>query len=345
MKPKWKLILNDWLRVVGISILIGIFISFIFAGSDIFTYSWHRFKILITISLIIGIAMWKGNQLIQTILGQKYPWSKNPTKAFRMNIILTSIHNTLVLFIINTLIFAYFAKGKFSFIGSLDGILINTIIVSLISFFIWMVMFVRKFFDGYKNNILKEEQHKRELAISQYEMLKNQVNPHFLFNSLNVLTSLVENDPTTAVRFIKKLSEVYRYVLEAKDKELVPLEDELRLTESFIYLQKIRNGESLNVTISVAPAGKKVVPLALQMVVENAIKHNIIAASQPLTIRIYEDAEGNLTCENNLQKKQVIADSNTIGLKNIEERYSFLTEKKMQYGEDNGQFTVRIPLI
>jgi len=341
---KWVKITVDWTVVFTTSIAIGFFINFIFSGFNILNISWHYAKLIILTSLLIGVLMWKGNQFIQFYIGKKFPWDVNPSKAFKWNLTISSIHNTAVLFVINTLIEAYFSQGHFNFIKQLDGIIINTVIISLISFFIWTVMFLRRFFEGYKKNILKEEQYKRDIAIYQYEMLKNQVNPHFLFNSLNVLTSLVETNPDAAVKFIRKLAELYRYVLDAKDKELVPLSEELRLTEAYVYMQKNRFGDNLIVSSNVSPDSKQIVPLALQMLVENAVKHNIVSSDRPLTIHIFED-NGYLVCENNLQKKLTLPDSNTIGLKNIKDRYEFLSPMPMFFGEVDGQYVVKLPLI
>lgn len=341
---KWVKFLISWIVIITSSIAIGFFLNFIISGFSILSISWHYAKHIILISLLIGVVMWKGNQYIQYFIGKKFPWDVNPAKAFKWNLTISSIHNTAAVFIINTLLAAYFSHGHFNFHKQLDGIIINTVIISLISFFLWMVMFLRRFFEGYKKNILKEEQYKRDIAIYQYEMLKNQVNPHFLFNSLNVLTSLVETDPDAAVKFIRKLAELYRYVLDVKDKELVPLSEELRLTEAYVYMQKNRFGDNLIVNSSISPDSKQIVPLALQMLVENAVKHNIVSSDRPLTIHIFED-DGYLVCENNLQKKSTLPDSNTIGLKNIKDRYEFLSQMPMFFGEVDGKFVVKLPLI
>jgi sensor histidine kinase YesM len=329
---------------LALGIAIGFFMTFILDGFNIFSFSWRDVKITIIVSSIIGLLMWQGNKYIQIYLRRKYPWDVNPVKAFRWNILVSSIYNTIAVFIIYSLLAYYFSGGHFDFSKQLERIVINSTIISLLSFFVWMIMFLVKFFKGYKENIKKEEQHKRDIAVYQYEMLKNQVNPHFLFNSLNVLTSLIETDSEAAVKFTRKLADVYRYVLDAKDKETVPLSEEIRLTESYIFMQQHRFGSNLIVNIENLPLQKHIVPLSLQMLVENAIKHNVITSEAPLTISIYEK-EGCLVCENNLQKKPVLADSNTIGLKNIKERYAFLSEKPMMYTETGGKFMVMLPLI
>ena len=327
-----------------ISVAIGFFITFIFDGFSILNISWYRIRVTISISMIIGILMWKGNQGLQLFLNRKFPWDVNPAKAFRWNIAISSIYNTTSVFAIYTLFSIYFSRGEFDFGKQAENIIINSSIISFISLFIWTIMFLRRFFEGFKEQILKEEQYKRDIAVYQYEMLKNQVNPHFLFNSLNVLTSLVETDPDAATKFIRKLAEVYRYVLDIKDKELVPLSEELRLTEAYVFMQKNRFGENLVVNNRVNPDNKKIVPLALQMLIENAVKHNVVSSDKPLTIDIFEE-NGYLVCANTLQKKSTLPDSNTIGLNNIRERYAFLSQQPMEFGEREGKFVVKLPLV
>ncbi|TCN70566.1 sensor histidine kinase [Acetobacteroides hydrogenigenes] len=335
---------SDWGVMLLISVAIGFFITFIFDGFSIFNISWYRLRTTTLISTIIGILMWKGNQSIQVLINRKFPWDVNPAKAFRWNISISSIYNTIAVFIIYTLFSIYYSQGEFDFGKQAENIIINSTIISFISFFVWTIMFLRKFFKGFKEQVIKEEQYKRDIAVYQYEMLKNQVNPHFLFNSLNVLTSLVETDPDAATKFIRKLAEVYRYVLDIKDKELVPLSEELRLAEAYVYMQKNRFGDNLIVNNSVNPDSKQIVPLALQMLIENAVKHNVVSSDKPLTIDIYENG-GYLVCENNLQKKSTLPDSNTIGLNNIRERYVFLTHTPMEFGEKDGKFVVKLPLV
>jgi two-component system LytT family sensor kinase len=192
--------------------------------------------------------------------------------------------------------------------------------------------------------LIQEEQFKRQALSLQFDALKNQVNPHFLFNSLNVLTSLVETDPPLAVRFIKQLSDVYRYVLEHKDKELIELETELQFVNAFVYLQKIRFDSNLVVDISLNGTKGRIIPLSLQMLVENAIKHNVISTEKPLNIAISSE-NGYLVVTNNLQKKKVIQDTGSIGLNNIRERYAFFSKLAVVVEETDEMFKVKLPLI
>jgi len=187
-----------------------------------------------------------------------------------------------------------------------------------------------------------------ENIISQFETLKSQVNPHFLFNSLNVLSSLIFIDQERAARFVRQLSKVYRYVLDHKDLDTITLNEELPFIESYIYLLKTRFDQNLEVDIDIAAnfRVKKVAPMVLQLLVENAIKHNIISKSKPLSVKLFIEASGEyLTVMNNLQLKSSTERSSHIGLENIRKRYDYLTGKKVEIINNEQHFMVKIPLL
>jgi LytS/YehU family sensor histidine kinase len=200
------------------------------------------------------------------------------------------------------------------------------------------------FFKNWKEAAVQQEKLKREQLALQYETLKSQVNPHFLFNNLNSLTSLISTNPEKAIDFVKKLSEVYRYVLDQKDHELVALETELKFLESYIFLQKIRFETNLDVQIDVQARNFKVIPLSVQILVENAIKHNEISDKNPLSIRIFSTDDDYLIVENRLQKKAGSEGSGS-GIQNIKDRYEFFTDKKVIISENTEKFLVSIPLL
>ncbi|MGB5363070.1 MAG: 2TM domain-containing protein [Aureibaculum sp.] len=183
-------------------------------------------------------------------------------------------------------------------------------------------------------------------ASAQFDALKNQLDPHFLFNSLNVLTSLIDENPEAAQQFTTSLSKVYRYVLEQKNKELVTVDEELQFARTYVNLLKMRFEDSIVFEIpekSENPEAK-VVPLSLQLLLENAVKHNVVNASKPLYIKIYEK-EGNLVVENNLQSKEVIKRSSGVGLTNIKQRYALLTNRKVLIQKTSASFIVEIPML
>ncbi|MEP2937242.1 MAG: 2TM domain-containing protein [Gilvibacter sp.] len=183
-------------------------------------------------------------------------------------------------------------------------------------------------------------------ATARFDALKNQLDPHFLFNSLNVLTSLIEENPEAATRFTTALSKVYRYVLEQKNKDLVPVTEELEFAKLYMSLLKMRFEDGIVFTMpeTVSNPEAKVVPLSLQLLLENAVKHNVVTPSKKLHIKI-EEQDGNLVVMNNIQKKQVIKKSSGVGLMNIQQRYKLLTERPVTIVEDTSNFAVAVPLL
>ncbi len=183
-------------------------------------------------------------------------------------------------------------------------------------------------------------------ASAKFESLKNQIDPHFLFNSLNVLTSLIEENPEQAQKFTTSLSKIYRYVLEQKDKELVSLEEELNFAAIYMKLLKMRFENSIffEAPESLSSPEAKVVPLSLQLLLENTIKHNVVSESRPLRIRIYE-RDGYLVVENNFQKKEVLNKRKGVGLQNIADRYSLVTRREVMVEENAERFVVKLPVL
>lgn len=186
----------------------------------------------------------------------------------------------------------------------------------------------------------------RQNVESQLEGLRNQVNPHFLFNSLNTLVYLIPEDPDKAVRFVQQLSKVYRYVLESREARIIPLHDEMEFLHSYIFLLKERFGENLQVELRDLNGDreKAIVPLTLQMLFENAIKHNVISTEKPLRIEVFAE-NGHLVVRNNLQRKNQVMDSTGVGLDNIQTRYRMLTDKEVEIIVSRDYFTVLLPMI
>jgi LytS/YehU family sensor histidine kinase len=194
--------------------------------------------------------------------------------------------------------------------------------------------------------VAEKAQLERQNLESQLEGLRSQVNPHFLFNSLNTLTYLIPENADKAVRFVQQLSKVYRYVLESRDTRLIPLHEELMFLKSYIFLQRERFGDNLVVDLhnleSYENAG--IVPLTLQILFENAIKHNVISAEKPLHIDVSVE-NNHLVVRNNLQKKNQVMDSTGVGLQNIRDRYRMLTEQEVNVITSQQYFTVVLPMI
>jgi sensor histidine kinase YesM len=194
---------------------------------------------------------------------------------------------------------------------------------------------------------LRAERLEKEAAMSQFEALKNQLSPHFLFNSLSILTSLVHEDADLSEQFVKQLSKAYRYILEQRDQSLVPLATELDFIQAYTFLLQIRFENKFNVVIDVSPDSKntyQIAPLSLQLLIENAVKHNRMSVREPLCVYIHQEDEY-LVIENPMQARDQPEVSTGVGLRNITNRYSLLTDRPVSVGEVDGKFVVRIPLL
>lgn len=202
------------------------------------------------------------------------------------------------------------------------------------------------FYNRYQQNKIKEQKVIANTASAQFESLKNQIDPHFLFNSLNVLTSLIEENPDNAQRFTVSLSKIYRYVLEQKDKELVTVAEELEFAKTYMNLLKMRFENSINFEIpeNFNHTDAKVVPLSLQLLLENTIKHNTVSEAKPLHIKITVE-DNYLVVQNNLQKKEVLQTRKGVGLQNIVNRYDILTKRNVLIDESSTFFKVKIPIL
>jgi LytS/YehU family sensor histidine kinase len=202
------------------------------------------------------------------------------------------------------------------------------------------------FFKQWKQSLLKTEKLEKEFLSSKFEALKNQINPHFLFNSLNTLSALIHEDVDKSEKFIDEFAKIYRYVLENQENIAVSLNNELAFVKSYLYLQQIRFGKSLDseIKIDVSKLDYMIPTLSLQLLIENAIKHNKITKSDPLKIKIYNE-EDYLVVENNLQLRDQKNDSTGIGLNNLKERYKLMTEHKPEFIVTEKSYVAKIPLI
>ncbi|MBC7493605.1 MAG: 2TM domain-containing protein, partial [Flavobacterium sp.] len=222
----------------------------------------------------------------------------------------------------------------------------NYVISIVITFFVSVTIYAFQFYKAYQDNKIKQQQVIAGTANAKFESLKNQIDPHFLFNSLNVLSSLIEENPDNAQKFTISLSKIYRYVLEQKDKELVTVAEELAFAKTYMNLLKMRFENSITFEIpeNFNNDEAKVVPLSLQLLLENTIKHNIVSEQKPLHIKIFIN-QNNLVVQNDLQKKEVLGDRKGVGLQNIINRYAILTQREVAVVQANNQFSVYLPIL
>ncbi|OQY05198.1 MAG: hypothetical protein B6I20_01680 [Bacteroidetes bacterium 4572_117] len=294
-------------------------------------------------AIIVSIIVYQGFYNINLALDKKTNWIDNTKKRFLQQL---SIHLLFVIVIVYLIPFivAYFVLENTFYIIHIE--LIN---ISALMFFTLTYNFIELGFFLLKNwrfSLAELERFKIENAEFKFETLRNQVNPHFLFNSLNTLSSLVHQNPDTASKYIRKLSTVYRYVLEQKEKELIKLKTELEFIKAYIYLYELRFANMLTFEIDIADKlnDSFIAPMTIQMLIENAIKHNIVSKKKQLVIKISSTGEY-LIVTNNLQKKQKKEYSSELGLNNIKSRYAFVADKKMIIEETEERFTVKIPVI
>lgn len=328
-------------RDLLVVMLIGNVIAFMFdPGVDHF---WERVKFGSLYSLFIGGILWKGNQYIGFVLGRKIDIHAHPLRSLGWNLASMFVFSLVTIVVVNYIWYVVF------FDWTAERLFTRGLLTMLIVFFVTVVItavyYSMGFFRAWRESAVNEERLQKESIKLQYKALKNQVNPHFLFNSLNSLTTLVYQDQDQAVKFIKQLSEVYRYVLQHKDNELVSLEEEIGFSEKYVYLQQIRHDNGLNVKFSVSNVKNRyVVPVSLQILIENAIKHNIVSGEKPLFIEIY-DTEEAIIIKNNLQTKKTLNDSGGIGLNSLKERYAFVADRKVVTKKTEESFIVELPFI
>lgn len=316
------------------------FINILFTeGDKLFGYEVNG-VIFFSIILLLVALIWEGNRAIQKIL--TFPkWSE---KAHPL-LIYFALSFVMVLTISVTT--AYLLQWYYN--DSSHTILTFKLLLGFtfrVNLFLHCVNAIYFFVNRYNQSLILAEKLKKESAEAQFAALRNQVNPHFLFNSFNVLSSLVHTDADTASKFIDQLSTVYRYLLQNQQNKIVSLQEELAFIEAYIFLLKIRFQDNLLIDIDIEGKFKEtsIAPAALQLLIENAIKHNVVSKSNPLTIKIYSNSNY-LIVENSIMLKEVKEESTYIGLKNLKKRYDYLCGEDAVITNSNGVFKVKIPII
>jgi sensor histidine kinase YesM len=291
---------------------------------------------------IFGIFILETVYLSGKQLDESQPWDKGPLMRFLFqmlgSLLIALFWVGLIRFCINSILF----PAKLVIFS--DELILLTLAITLL-LLINLAELGFYLNEKYRSSLAEVERFRKENAEYQFEMLKLQLNPHFLFNSLNTLSSLVHNDPANAAEFIRRLSDVYRYVLENRNKELVLLREEMEFIRSYSFLQSLRFRGMIDFRFDIGEEllDRKVAPMTLQLLIENAVKHNIVSSKQPLTVVISSEKD-NLIVENNLQFKEEMTGTG-VGLKNISSRYAFLTDRKVEIIREDNLFKVVVPLI
>ncbi len=327
------------LRILAGAVIITLLFSFVFQKKLVHEYS---LQMLVLSFAQLEIFIWIGTLFFRTLS----PTTSHYKRKIIVRLLLFYIVVLLIALGFFLIIFSYnYIKdnptaGFFTILfnsemkGFISAILVGFAFGSLFFFYV-----------QWDEALKREQKLTEEKLIFQYETLKRQVNPHFLFNSLNTLSSLVGTNTELSELFIQKLSAVYRYILENMEKELVPVSTELAFVNDYFYLQKIRDQKKIDLVVKVADMeNAKIPPVSLQMLVENALKHNSSTRDNPLVIIIHNEDNNKLVVKNKLQRKSQMNDSSKIGLKNLNERCKLILNREIEVEENREEFVVKIPV-
>ncbi|WP_415324794.1 2TM domain-containing protein [Chryseobacterium sp. MMS23-Vi53] len=333
--------------IILLWVSLGTALFFFFVFNDEKTFK--NFGITLLVSTMYSFVLGLGNGIINDFLNRKFPWSETTKTRAILSIISILIANFILVYFCNYMNFVVIQKAATteeffsSKYNTSNWFMIN--IALLISAFLHAKGFMEELRKTSKKEVVEQKLIAKS-ANAQFESLKNQLDPHFLFNSLNVLSSLIDENPKQAQKFTASMSKIYRYVLEQKDKELVTVEDELEFAKTYCDLLKTRFEDSVDFVFDVKKEDLRrfVVPLSLQLLLENCIKHNFATSSKPLIIRIFSEND-TLCIENNLQVREQIKESSGIGLANIVQRYSLLTKRNVFIEKSEDYFKVILPVL
>jgi len=311
-----------------------------------FSFKAIGYTLLISAMYSFGLGFAQG--IINDSLSNKWDWIEHTNTRIWAGIVTTILYTVPAVLLIDYVNFIVISGHNVDRFFS-GRYLWQHVFYIILSFGVSAFIHARGFMIQWKNSV-KQESTKQEIVAktetAKFESLKNQLDPHFLFNSLNVLTSLIGENPQQAERFTTKLSKVYRYVLEQRNKDLVPIEEELKFAKTYMELLGMRFEEAVqfNIPDNISNNELKIVPLSLQLLLENAVKHNVVSTSKPLTINIYEEGSY-LIITNNVNPKEAIGKSTKIGLQNIADRYGLITDKGVKIENNNKTFKVSLPLL
>ncbi|RAK62894.1 sensor histidine kinase [Hymenobacter edaphi] len=338
---------RQWLRTL--LIMAGVALGIALASCPSCWANPRQLGVNLTLTFAYTVSLWLVNGYSVEWLDGYARWRTEPVKRLLLTVVVSLGGSLLVILLINYAFIVLYLGRPVQLLweaGALGRYLFPLVFTCIVS----LVLHSRSFLLSWREALVQNERLQKEMAQAEAETLRQQLDPHFMFNALNALTSLVEDEPKVAVRFIRQLSLVYRYVLDARGREVVPLHDELAFAESYLFLQRIRYGEALQVTMPAAaavPPQAVVPPLSLQLLIENALKHNVATAAQPLQLRIELDAAGrHLRVVNTLRPRRVApGESAGIGLPNLRGRYRHLTPEPVQVAHGEAEFSVTLPVL
>lgn len=322
-------------------ILLGSTVAFLvrLVKFDQFSYTFHVG--LFVVSLILISLLWETLRYINNLLDKRYPFERSISGRIILQLFLGACVGTTIRFLIY-----YFWEPYVPF--KLDELFLATtwFIYIMIPVLINLGFFTYYFIHRWKDSQLVAERLEKEKAQVQFDNLKNQLNPHFLFNALTSLNGLIFENQGLASQFLQHLSKVYRYVLQNKDRNFVPVQTELDFIDNYVFLMRTRFQQALTITFDITEKGRTraIVPVTLQILIENALKHNKADVSSPLHIEVLTIGDY-LVVSNNLQVRKRVGTSNGQGLDNLRSLYGFLSDKPVLIEQTEDRFAVKIPLL
>lgn len=287
-----------------------------------------------------------GGFVVEAYFNKKISWVSFPVKRLLLTLLIYLTYSFVASYLISVVGYLIMVPeitlDNINWISMMD----ETIFPIGIALVLISLFTARSWLYEWRNAAIEAEQLRTEKLAGQYQSLKNQLNPHFLFNSLNVLTNLVYEDADKSASFIQQLSRIYRYVLDVQQEELVSLTDEINFAQNYLSLQKIRFDENLIYDIKTDRIENYYLPpLSLQLLLENAIKHNVVSMEHPLKIQIYQEGEFLIVSNNFQPKKLEKVESTGIGLENIRRRYELLSNRQLELIKTEAEFFVKLPLL
>jgi len=300
-----------------------------------------NFSLYLLYSFAFGIA----NYWVVYQLERRYSWQEVPKKRAVYGVLGAVVISMLTIIVLRIFTVLLVEQKNWSYFITHESyfVYVYSLFITLV---VVLVFYVVHFYKALTKQTITAHKTIAEIETAKYESLKSQLDPHFLFNSLNVLTALIEENPEKAERFTTKLSRTYRYVLEQKEKTLVSLQEELDFAKGYMELLKMRFEEALifEIPTKITNSEYKIPPLSLQLLLENAVKHNAISVEKPLKITIVE-ADGILTISNNFNNKKSFRKGTGIGLSNIITRYGLVTKRPVNITQTRDTFSVSLPLL
>lgn len=332
---------SRFIYMVLVGVLIMLILHLIVRHENVPPHNqFHDFLLAISITVLV----WEGNLWLNFLLDVRLPWMRSAGRRLAWQLLLSLTYSIAFIYGPMWLYDRYVCSLPDSI---RDQLIVSAIVLGIMVAIITLSFEIaRHFFGQWKISMLEVEKYKAESLQAQLQNLKDQINPHFLFNNMSVLSSLVYKDQDKAVEFINQLSKVYRYLLDNRGSELVTLDSELLFIRSYTYLLQIRFDTNILFEFDIDDRLRllRLPPMALQILIENAIKHNEVSSEQPLHLKVHATTHW-LEVSNNLQLRINTEPGCGTGLKNIRERYSFFTSQPVEVNDSGGFFKVRIPLL